>query len=54
MRPVHESTQLIPFVQPPERDPVANGDRNPCRQVEVVRNKQRAALADLDDEPLVP
>ena len=54
MRPVHQTTQLIPLVHTTNEDPVAHAERNALRQIDVMRDQERAAIADIDDESLVP
>jgi hypothetical protein len=53
VRPVHETAQVIPFVQAPETYPVAQAERYPHGHVEVVRNQQRLPAAEAKYEPLV-
>ena len=53
MRPVHEAAQLVPFIEPAETDPVADGDRDPGCNVDVVRDQQRIPVSKLQYEALV-
>lgn len=51
--PVHDTAQVIPFVQAPETYPVAQAERYPLGHVEIVRNQQRLPAAEAKHEPLV-
>ncbi len=53
MGPVHESAKLIPLVHAPNLGSIAHTERYAFREVEVVRNQQRPAVADIDDDTLV-
>lgn len=39
VRPVHQATQLIPFVHTAEPDPVTNTEWHAFCQVDIVRNQ---------------
>lgn len=53
MRPVHESPEVVPFIQSAKRDTVAHPDRNPGRNVEIVGNQDGLRTRQLHDETLV-
>ena len=53
MRPVHQTTQLIPLVHATNEHPVAHAEWNTLRQIDVMSDQQRATIANIDDESLV-
>ena len=53
MRPMHKSTQVVPFVHAPNLHPVAHPEWNAIGEVNVVGNQQRPAGANVDDEALM-
>ena len=53
MRPVDESAKIIPLVQAAHLNPVSHAERNTLRKIDVMRNEQRLAIADVDDEALM-
>ena len=53
MRPVHEATQVVPFVKPAKTHPVANGDRDTFRDIDVVSYQQGPVVRELQYEPLM-
>ncbi len=53
VRPVHESTELVPFVHAPDLDAIAHAERHTFCQIEIVGNQQSLAIANIDDESLV-
>jgi hypothetical protein len=54
VRPVHEATVLIPFVDAAKCDPVTQADWHAQREFEVVRDQQSLAPGQLHYEALVP
>ena len=54
MCPVHEPAQVVPLVHTPERDTVAQTDRHPPCNVQVVRNEYRLPAGQLHYKSLVP
>ena len=54
VRPVQESAEIVPFVQAAHAHAVAHADGHAFSQVGIVRDQQRLAIADVDDEALVP
>ena len=53
MCPVHEPAEVIPFIHAAKSDPVANGDRNALRKIDVVRHQQRLPVPQLKNEALM-
>ena len=53
MRPMHKSTQVVPFVQSPNLHPVAHPERDSFGEVDIVSNQQGPAIADVDNEALM-
>lgn len=53
MCPVHEPAKVVPFVHSADLDAVSQPNRDALRQVDVMRNQQRLAIAHVDDEALV-
>lgn len=53
MRPVQESTKVIPLVHAPHVHPVAHAERHALRKIDVVGDEQGPAITDVDDEALV-
>ena len=54
MCPVHEPAQVVPFEHSPESDAVADADRHPPCDIDVVRNQYRLPARQLHYESLVP
>ena len=54
MRPVHEATQVVPFVHPTNVYPVAHANGNTFGEVNIVGDKQGPAGAYIQYESLVP
>ena len=55
VRPVDHATPWVPLVVAGELDPVSTADaRDTRRDVDVVRDQQRLARVELDDEALMP
>lgn len=52
--PVQESTEIVPFIQAPHAHAVAYAERDTFSEIGVVGNQQRLAVADVDDEALMP
>jgi hypothetical protein len=50
---VHKAAQVIPFEHAPNAHTVTHTDRHTFGEVDIVCNKQRYAVADIDDEALV-
>ena len=53
VRPVHKTAKVIPFEHPPNVHAIAHADRHAFGKVDIVCNKQRYAIADINDEALV-
>jgi hypothetical protein len=51
--PVHESAEIVPLEHTPESHAVAQADRDPFRQIDVVSNQQGLAVSQLQDESLM-
>ena len=54
VRPVQESAEIVPFVQAAHAHAVAHAEGHAFSKVGIVRDQQRLAIADVDDEALVP
>jgi len=53
MRPMHQTTELVPLVHAAKFDSIAQADRHALRQVNVVRNQQRLSIRQGQDESLM-
>jgi len=53
VRPVHESAEVVPLEHAPESHPVAEADRDPFREIDVVRYQNRLPVRQLQDESLM-
>ena len=53
VRPVHESAEIIPLVHAAHVDPITHANRHAFSEVNVMRDQQGPAIADVDDETLV-
>lgn len=53
MRPVHESAQVVPLIHATYAHPVAHPKRDAFGEIDIVRDEQRAAIADVDNEALM-
>ena len=53
MGPVHESAEIVPFVEAAHMDAVTHADRDAFGQVDIVCDQERLAIADIDDEALM-
>ena len=51
--PMHESTQVVPLIHATHVHPIAHAQWDTFREIDVVRYKQRPAIACIDNEPLV-
>ncbi len=54
MGPVHEPAKLVPFVHATNLDAIAHTERHALGKIEVVGDQQCPAIADVDNETLVP
>lgn len=54
MRPVDETAEIVPLVHTAHVHSIAHAQRDAFREIDVVCNQQRLAVADIDNEPLVP
>ena len=54
VRPVQESAEIVPFVQAAHAHAVAHAEWHAFSKVGVVGDQQGLAIADVDDEALVP
>lgn len=54
MRPMHQSTQLVPLVHTANVNSIAQPDRHAFREVDVVRNQECAMIPDIKNESLMP
>ena len=54
MRPVHQPAQLVPFVHAANADSIAQPHGHPLRQVDIVRDQERAMIPDINDKSLMP
>jgi len=50
---VHDATKIIPFVHTAHVYTITHAERHSFGQVDVVRDQQAAAIANVDDESLV-
>lgn len=53
MGPVNQPAQIIPLVHAPHVHAVAHPERDAFREIQVVRDEQRLAIACVDDEALM-
>lgn len=53
VRPVHKAAKIIPLEHPPNVNAIAHADRHAFGKVDIVCDKQRNAIADINDEALV-
>ncbi len=53
MSPVHEPSKLVPLVHTTHFDAIADAKRHAFGQIEIMRDQQRPAVTDIDDESLV-
>ena len=53
VRPVHQAAEVVPLVHAAELHAISKADRYTVGQVDVMRNQQRVATAQLQDEALV-
>ncbi len=53
MRPVHEAAKVIPFVPAAKPQAVAEADRYPFGQVDIVRDQERLTACYPQHESLV-
>ena len=51
--PVHQPPEVVPFVHTAKFEPIAQADRHPFGQVDIVGDQQRAALRKLQNEALM-
>ena len=54
VRPVQEAAEIVPFVQATNTNAIAHAHGHAFSELDVVGNQQRLAIADVDDETLVP
>jgi hypothetical protein len=54
MRPVHEAPEVVPFVHSANLHSVSDANRHAFGEVNVVGDKQRFAIANIEDKSLVP
>ena len=54
MGPVHEAAEVVPLVQAAHPHAIAHADRDALGEINVVRDQQGLAIADIDDEALMP
>ena len=54
MRPVHQTTQIIPLVNAADIDAVSHAQGHSLREIDVMRDQECASTADIDDESLMP
>ena len=54
MGPVHEPAEVVPFVHSADLNPVADANWHTLGQIDVVGDKQRFTIADIQDKALVP
>ena len=53
VRPVHETTEIIPLVDAAHLYPVTDAERHALGKIQVVGDQQGLPIADIDDETLV-
>jgi len=53
VRPVHKAAQVIPFEHAPNVHTITHPHRHTFGELNIVCNKQRYAVADIDDKALV-
>ena len=53
VRPVQQTTEVIPFVQAAHPHAIAHAEWHAISNVDVVRYEQRLAVADVDNKALV-
>ena len=51
--PVHQTAELVPLVHAAHVHAIAHADRDALGKIDVVRDQQGLAIADVDDETLV-
>jgi hypothetical protein len=51
--PVNETAQIVPLVHAPDMHAIAHPDRDALGQIDIVSDKQRCAVADINYEALV-
>ena len=53
VRPVDQAAEVVPFVHAAHDDAIPEPDRDALGKIDVVRDQQGLAIADVDDETLV-
>ena len=53
MRPVHQPAEIVPLVHPSHTHAVTHPERYAFGEINIVRNEQRPAITDIDNEALV-
>ena len=54
MRPVHQAAEIVPLVHAAKLEPVAQSERDPLCQVDVVCDQQGLTVPHANNEPLMP
>ncbi len=54
MRPVHQPTQVIPFVHPAKSNLVTHAGGHPVGKIDIVRDQQRLPVTRIQNDTLVP
>ena len=53
VRPVHKAAEIIPLVHAADVHAITHPEWNTFREIDIVRDKQRPAITDIDYEALV-
>ena len=53
MRPVHQPTLVIPFIQTPNANPASHAKRHPLRQIDIMCHQDGLAVSYIEHESLV-
>jgi len=53
VRPVHQSAAFVPLVHTAKSQSIAEADRNPVGQIDIVGDQERMAIAQLEDHALM-
>ena len=53
VRPVHQSAAFVPLVHAAKSQSIAEADRHPVGQIDVMSDQQRMTIAQLQDHALM-
>ena len=54
MSPVNDAAEVVPFIETADVNAVSHADRDAFGQVNIVCDQERLAIADIDNETLMP